>query len=147
MQLGAIINKPDMVKNKQLNVSQNRRETTQRQLIFKILERTAQHLTAAQLYQIVKKDLPKISFATVYRNLRILLEQEKISCLIFSTDQALYESRVDEHYHLICQACDKITHVELSELINLNHQVSRRYNWRIDNHRLNFFGRCKECLK
>ena len=50
------------------------RMTHQREIILQELQTSREHLTADELYDRVKKRLPRISLATVYRNLEILTQ-------------------------------------------------------------------------
>ena len=53
--------------------SAGQRNTTQRQVIFEELRRQQTHPTAAELHEIVRRRLPRISLGTVYRNLELLI--------------------------------------------------------------------------
>ena len=55
------------------------RNTQQRQVIYEELKRLTSHPTAAELYEVVRKRLPKISLGTVYRNLEILVRNDMIA--------------------------------------------------------------------
>ena len=54
------------------------RNTTQRNLILDITNNSCEHLTAEEVYEITRKSISNISLGTVYRNLNILVELQKI---------------------------------------------------------------------
>jgi ferric uptake regulator family protein len=53
------------------NISMNVRNTKQRQAIFEAIENHDGHLTADEIYRLVKRRFPRLSLGTVYRNLRV----------------------------------------------------------------------------
>lgn len=50
----------------------------QRQLIIETIQKTKEHMTAAQIYQLTRKSCPHLSLGTVYRNLNLLVETGKL---------------------------------------------------------------------
>ena len=126
----------------------NTRETNQRQLILGFLKSNHKlHPTAEQIYQEVRKALPQISLATVYRNLKILEEQGRIFALNYCKQYCRYQAAIDNHSHFICQKCDKVIDIELTELIDVNNQIAKRHEVKVTDHKLYFFGFCQDCLK
>jgi len=124
------------------------RNTNQRQVIINYLQRSLSHPTAEQIFKAVRRTLPHISLGTVYRNLKVLEENGEISSLTYHTNNSTrYESRTDNHYHFICQKCDKVVEVELDEFVAIEKQVARRHKLLIDQHQLFFFGLCVDCQK
>ena len=81
------------------------RMTKQRRVILDAVKKATCHPTADDIYQHVRKHLPRISLATVYRNLEILAEAGEISKVELSRDQARWECRTEPHCHLRCTDC------------------------------------------
>ena len=123
------------------------RNTNQRQLIFDYLKRTLTHPTAEQIFQQMRKELPSISFGTVYRNLDILEKQGLISTIIYSKEHVRYHSGTMNHSHFVCSVCDRIEDLEVDDLSELKNQISRRYKLKISKHNLIFYGLCPACQK
>jgi len=69
--------------------------TNQREIILRELLASKQHLTADELYDIVKKIMPRISLATVYRNLEILSEAGLVGKLEISGRQKRFDYELD----------------------------------------------------
>jgi Fur family ferric uptake transcriptional regulator len=65
-----------------------RRTTRQRQVILEELQKLTSHPTAAEVYEIVRKRLPKVSLGTVYRNLELLAQNRTIQKLDISSTEA-----------------------------------------------------------
>jgi Fur family transcriptional regulator, peroxide stress response regulator len=123
------------------------RTSNQRHLIYDFLTSTLTHPTADQVFQAVRKKLPRISIGTVYRNLDILEKQGSIEGLNYSKEHVRYHIAEDSHYHFVCTKCDKVENIVLEELIDLNQQVAKRHELNIKKHSLYFYGLCSDCSK
>ena len=89
------------------------RMTSQREIILQELQKSRQHLTADELYRVVRKKMPRISLATVYRNLELLSETGVIAKLEVSGRQRHFDSDVVGHDHVSCVQCHKVENVLL----------------------------------
>jgi Fe2+ or Zn2+ uptake regulation protein len=76
------------------------RYTAQRAAVFDFLERAKSHPTAEEVYQAVRRQLPKISLATVYKALEALVDAHLAAKLTNGDGSARYDCRGDDHYHL-----------------------------------------------
>jgi Fur family transcriptional regulator, peroxide stress response regulator len=76
------------------------RYTTQRATVFACLERLDCHPTAEEVYLEVRRSLPHISLATVYKALDALAAAELIGKLAGGDGRARYDCRGADHYHL-----------------------------------------------
>lgn len=135
--------------NKILSVSaMNLRNTKQRQAILDAIESHGGHLTAEEVYKIVKRRHPRLSLGTVYRNLRVLAGQGVVRELDFGMAITYFETTKDTHYHLVCRVCSGIVDVEMElekRLMKLVEQASGVGGFQIENHRLDFVGVCESC--
>lgn len=121
------------------------RMTHQRELILQELQTSGEHLTADELYDRVKKKLPRISLATVYRNLEILTQVGFIAKREVSGRQKRFDSDVTEHDHIFCVQCQRLDNLELNreEVCGLPTEVIEGYT--VIGYRLEFSGICKDC--
>jgi Fur family ferric uptake transcriptional regulator len=87
------------------------RNTRQRQVILEELRKARTHPTAADLYEAVRRRLPRISLGTVYRNLDFLARQGSIRRLEGYGAQARYDGDLDAHAHLWCVRCGGVADV------------------------------------
>ena len=71
-------------------------------MILEELQKLRTHPTAAKLYAIVRRRMPKISLGTVYRNLELLNQMGMVRKLDFSGGEARYDGNVEDHDHLRC---------------------------------------------
>lgn len=76
------------------------RYTAQRAAVFGFLEKAKTHPTAEEVYCAVRRDLPRISLATVYKALEALVEAHLATKLTNGDGSARYDCRGDDHYHL-----------------------------------------------
>ena len=123
------------------------RMTNQREMILRELRKSKQHLTADELYEKVKKLMPRISLATVYRNLEILSEAGIIAKLEVSGRQKRFDYDVHEHDHICCVICHRVDNLELDR------ESIRAVGWNSDKgyavqgYRLEVAGICPECQR
>lgn len=121
------------------------RMTHQREIILQELQTSREHLTADELYDRVKKRLPRISLATVYRNLEILTQVGLIAKREVSGRQKRFDSDVTEHDHIFCVQCHRLDNLELNrdEVGGLPMALVEGYT--VIGYRLEFSGICKDC--
>ncbi|MGB9613798.1 MAG: Fur family transcriptional regulator, partial [Candidatus Margulisiibacteriota bacterium] len=103
------------------------RESKQKRAIIEFLRSTKSHPTADQIYVKLKKQFPKLSLSTVYRNLNILRDQGRILELSFGSTFDRFDATTTPHPHFICQKCNQIYDFDLPPAINLN-KVAQNIN-------------------
>lgn len=121
------------------------RMTNQREMILLELKKSKEHLTADELYERVKKKMPRISLATVYRNLEILSEIGLIGKLEVSGRQKRFDWDTREHDHIYCIHCHRVDNLDLDreQIGTLTPESIGGY--KVTGYRLEFAGICKEC--
>lgn len=92
-----------------------RRNSKQRNEILRIVRSCKEHPTADEIYMKMREKFPKISIATVYRNLEQLCETEEISKLIIMNGPARYDWDPTPHSHAVCIKCHSITDIRLND--------------------------------
>ncbi len=122
------------------------RMTSQRQIILEELQKSKQHLTADELYVIVREKMPRISLATVYRNLEFLSKIGMIGKLEVGGRQKCFDSDVLGHHHVFCVQCHRVDNVHLDVKENYpSHDMVDGYI--IIGRKLEFVGLCPRCQK
>ena len=121
------------------------RMTSQREIILKELQNSRQHLTADELYERVKKFMPRISLATVYRNLETLSEAGIIGKLEISGRQKRFDSDVHPHDHIYCLQCHRVDNIEFDRNLVNPAAVASDKGYRITGYRVEFKGICSSC--
>ncbi|MCP4591741.1 MAG: transcriptional repressor [bacterium] len=122
-----------------------RRNTRQRQVVLEELRKLASHPTAVELYEIARRRLPKISLATVYRNLELLTRMGIARKLETRGGQARFDGDLDRHYHVRCVNCGRVDDVRGLPDNPVNGAVEEVSGYDVQGFRLEFFGVCPGC--
>ena len=123
------------------------RMTNQRELILQELQKSRKHLTADELYERVKKVMPRISLATVYRNLETLSEAGLIGKLEISGRQKRFDYDVSDHDHIYCVQCHRVDNIILDrDTVEAPANLSAK-GYTITGFRVEVAGLCPACTK
>jgi Fur family ferric uptake transcriptional regulator len=128
-------------------LSEIRRNSKQRQVILEELRKEKSHPTAASLYRIVRRRLPKISLGTIYRNLEILTSEGVINRLYSAGSEARYDGNIDKCYHIRCTQCGRYEDLFGFSLNKANVNKKKLSGYKISGHYFEFFGICPDCQK
>ena len=123
------------------------RLTTQRQILLEELSKVTSHPTACELYEMVRKRLPRIGLGTVYRNLEIMSDSGMILKLELGGSQKRFDATTDPHYHVRCSICGKMDDVMLQVQENITKSAAEKTSYRILGHNVEFTGECPACQK
>ncbi|MEZ6184425.1 MAG: Fur family transcriptional regulator [Planctomycetota bacterium] len=120
--------------------------TTQRERIVRRVLKITKHFSAEELFDLLRKERSRISKATVYRTLSLLVEARLLAEHDFELGHKLYEkSHRDEHHdHLICVACRAIFEFHNHEIERLQEEVAESHDFAITYHTHQIFGTCSE---
>jgi Fur family ferric uptake transcriptional regulator len=132
------------------------RLTVPRQAILDVLNKTTEHLSAEDIYLKVQKVHPAIGLTTVYRTLELLVQTGTVFKFDFGDGRARYElsespKGIGHHHHLVCSGCGRIIDYtdfideEVELLKRTEKGLSKKYNFKITSHMLQFHGRCGKC--
>lgn len=123
------------------------KSTKQRDLILDAFLASGRHLSAEELYLLVKQSEPGIGAATVYRTLKLLAEAGLAQERRFEDGVARFEmiSAQKHHDHLICTACGTIIEFENARIEALQQAVARKHRFLVQSHKLELYGICAIC--
>ena len=127
--------------------SKARRSTPQRRIILEELCGLKTHPTAAELYEIVRKRLPRISLGTVYRNLEVLSEDGRIIKLESTGSEARFDATTAPHHHVRCRTCGKVRDWHGAQPGELMPYPVETEGFLVQGHNLEFYGVCAECRR
>lgn len=125
---------------------QGYRITPQRELIIRIFQEAKdKHLSAEDIFEVLRSQDEEVSLATTYRTLRILVKMNILRELDFAESHKHYEL-IDEntspHHHIICLNCNKTIEFE-DEMINeLGKAIAQKYNVELIDMQFQIFGNC-----
>ncbi len=121
------------------------RKTVQKRAVLQVLKESKRHLTADEVYEIVKKRVPHISLGTVYRNLEMLAEMGQASRIDLGEGKRRFDSRTEPHHHFRCIRCGRIFDVPYFPLDDLESLSANTF--RITGLQVVLEGICEECLR
>jgi len=130
-----------------LSLQKGLRMTRQRQTILEELRNMHSHPTADEVYDRVRRRLPRVSLGTVYRNLEILSRSGVIQKLELAGPRRRFDGSVSDHYHITCLNCGKVEDVCLEPFRALEDSVRSVSEFEILGHSLKFLGMCPQCSK
>ncbi len=121
-----------------------RRRTQQRQAIRNALEESGRPLSPQEILDQAQDAVPGLGIATVYRNIKALLESGWLEEVTLPGAASRYEvANKDHHHHFHCRACDKVYEVEdcPGDLQNLAPP-----GFRLEGHEIIIYGLCAGCV-
>lgn len=132
------------------------RITMPRQIILDVLSRTSKHLSAEEIYLAVHKLYPPVGLTTVYRTLELLVQTGLLFKFDFGDGRARYElsegpKGARHHHHLVCTNCGRVIDYtdfvddEIELLSRTEKGLSQKFNFKITNHLIQFYGLCDKC--
>jgi Fur family ferric uptake transcriptional regulator len=122
------------------------RLTSQRQVILEELRKVKSHPTANEVYDMVRKRLPRIGLGTVYRNLDLLAEKGIIKKLEVGGEQKRFDGDTSPHYHIRCMECDRVEDIFIERHKELEKSAEATCSYKILDHHVQFSGICNSCM-
>jgi Fur family ferric uptake transcriptional regulator len=123
------------------------RMTHQRRVILEEIQKLNTHPTADEVYEMVRKRLPRISLGTVYRNLEILSTHGLVQKIGPVSSQMRLNGNTKVHYHIRCIHCDRVEDAPIELVDNIESAIREVSDYSIIGHRVEFFGICPVCRK
>ncbi|MBN3039433.1 MAG: transcriptional repressor [Candidatus Omnitrophica bacterium] len=132
------------------------RITVPRQAILEVLSKTQKHLSAEDVYMAVHRICPTVGLTTVYRTLELLVDMGLVFKFDFGDGRARYELALGpkgerHHHHLVCTNCGRVIDYtefiddEIELLQQTEKGLSKKYNFDITHHLIQFYGLCDKC--
>ena len=121
------------------------RSTTERFAVLNALYDTPDHVDADTLYARLQSDGIRVSRATVYNTLDLLLESDLAARHQWGQNQARYERAWAywQHDHLICLDCGEILEFCDPRLQEIQETVADLYGFEVSRHALTIYGQCR----
>ena len=134
------------------------RITLGREAVLATLTEAKKHLSAEDIYLKVRPKYPSIGLTSIYRTLDILVNMGWVYKFDFGDGRARYElaegpNKDHHHHHLVCTECNRVINYtdfidEEVELLKITEKdLSKKYNFDISNHLIQFYGKCEKCRK
>ena len=119
------------------------RNTPQRHAVMAFLMEQEGHPTAAEIFTAVNRLDPRSSRATIYNNLRDLVQAGLVREVAVEGRAARFDAKGKRHHHFICDSCGNVEDVDWYDVprpmgASLGKRELREYE-------LIFRGLCTEC--
>ena len=119
--------------------------TPQRLAVLAILENRRDHPSAEWIYQEVRRQLPAISFNTVYKTLEVFCGKGLIIKVNPLHEAARYDGDTSHHAHLICRGCHRITDLPWDHARVLPFLAEDLQGFQAEHQSLTLWGLCPKC--
>ena len=117
-----------------------------RNAILETLRMTDSHPSAEMVYEMLQKEHPDISLATVYRNLSRFKSQGVIQSVATVRGTERFDANTDPHVHFICTGCDAVLDLPQIEVPQaLSCSVEQCSGCNVQSCQLTFTGLCSSC--
>ncbi len=119
------------------------RMTRQRKLILEALWELSSHPTADEVYEMVRRRMPRVSLGTVYRNLEALSDAGVI--LRLPGTPMRFDGDTRPHYHIRCLRCGKIDDLPAGGRIVVRRNIKVPAGWDLVGYHVELVGLCPRC--
>ncbi len=121
--------------------------TPQRQIIWDEICKTDDHRDAEEIYFKIKQGGHKVSRATVYRTIDVLVKNNLVRKLELGDGRNRYENKLDSshHDHIVCIQCGRIDEFMDENIEKLQDEIAKKYQFKIVRHIHQLFGLCRDC--
>lgn len=123
------------------------KKTSQRELILVVFLKTEGHLSAEDLYHLVREQDPTVGFTTVYRTLKLFSECGLAREERLGDGRRRYEHHFNHqhHDHLICTDCGELIEFYSEVIEKKQDEIAEQYGFQPTHHSLRIFGLCRQC--
>ena len=111
--------------------------------ILQIILNSREHPTAEHIFMEMKNNNSKVVQATVYNNLKTLLQEGKIIRITEPGCPDRYDNTT-RHDHIICSRCGKLADIRLEDMTE---SIEKQLGYEIESYELKVRYICRECKK
>ncbi len=128
--------------------SKGYRLTPQRIMVVDALHSAEKHISAEEIFELVRAKYPYANISTVYRTLELLKELGLAAEISIGDGIMRYHARENSrHHHLVCTNCGCLIDLPEHELAPLKDILEKNHSFKADINHLAIFGQCSACRK
>lgn len=121
--------------------------THQRQVLYEVIQGMDGHPSPEEIYVRVRRRIPSVSVATVYKNLHLFVTSGMLREVSPHHGTLRVEMNRDPHHHLVCTRCKSITDLDAEAFhLSLEHQKLPP-KFQVERFTLEILGLCPACQK
>jgi Fur family peroxide stress response transcriptional regulator len=121
--------------------------THQRQVIWDCLSSIEGHPSPEAVYERVRSEIPSISLATVYKNVRTFTEHGLLAEVSLHHGPVRLETNMQPHHHMVCIQCKAIIDVPDEALEPVRLKQSAPPEFRVQRYSVEIHGLCGDCSR
>ncbi len=121
--------------------------THQRMVIYRAFASTDAHPTPESVYERVRGDIPSISLATVYKNIRTFVDHGLLREVNVLHDSARLDANLENHHHLVCVRCKSVTDIPEDQVHPVQLRGPLPEGFRLKRSSVELLGICARCAE
>ena len=122
------------------------RITETRRAVIDFIIQSHDHPSADMIYQALLPAFPNMSLATVYNNLKVLIDEGFVSELKVRNDTTTYYDFMGhQHLNVICEKCGRIADMDL-DLPDVQQEAADQTGYQITKSQMVVYGICPDCV-
>lgn len=119
--------------------------THQRQILFEVLQGMTGHPSPEKVYAKVKRRIPSVSLATVYKNIHLFIASGIFREVSLHHGSLRVEVNSRPHHHLVCTVCRSISDIDEKDLGLLQKPKTLSSGFLVERYAVDVLGRCTSC--
>lgn len=119
--------------------------THQRQVLYEVMQQMEGHPSPEDIYERVRKKIPAISLATVYKNIHLFVESGVLRELSLHHGSVRLEMNGADHHHAVCSKCKSVSDLDESSLGLLQKRRKLPGGFLVERYSVDVIGVCAKC--
>lgn len=119
--------------------------THQRQVLYEVLKTMHGHPSPEEVYAKVKKKVPAISLATVYKNIHLFVESGVFRKVSMHHGSLRVEMNEEPHHHMVCSKCKQIADIGEKDLGLASKHARLPGGFLVERYAVDVIGVCAKC--